>query len=145
MHEDWYNNSMITERQCSPDIEYMSVRCRPYFLPRELTVVIVPAVYIPPDANASAALSLLLNAINEQQRAHPDGVHIIAEDFNMTNLKTVLPKLHQHVKCPTRGENTQDHVYSNIKHGYRTMPFPHPGESRPSLPAAHPGIHPLQT
>ena len=40
---------------------------------RELTVVIVTAVYIPPDANASAVLSLLLNAINEHQRAHPDG------------------------------------------------------------------------
>ena len=129
VHDDWCNNSMIIERHCSPDIEYMSVRCRPYFLPRELTVVIVTAVYIPPDANASAALSLLLNAINEQQRAHPDGVHIIAGDFNKTNLKTVLPKFHQHVKCPTRGENTLDHVYTNIKHGYRTIPLPHLGVS----------------
>lgn len=88
----------------------MSVRCRPYFLPRELTVVIVTAVYIPPDTNASAVLSLLLNAINEQQRAHPDGVHIIAADFNRTNLKTILRKFHQRVKCPTRGERTLDHV-----------------------------------
>nr|XP_057925471.1 uncharacterized protein LOC131127531 isoform X2 [Doryrhamphus excisus]XP_057925472.1 uncharacterized protein LOC131127531 isoform X2 [Doryrhamphus excisus]XP_057925473.1 uncharacterized protein LOC131127531 isoform X2 [Doryrhamphus excisus] len=129
VHEDWCNNSKIIETHCSPDIEYMSVRCRQYFLPRELTVVIVTAVYIPPDANASTALSLLLNVINEHQRAHPDGVYIIAGDFNKANLKTVLPKFHQHVKCPTRGANTLDHVCSNIKHGYRATPLPHLGQS----------------
>lgn len=69
----------------------MSVKCRPFFLPRELIIVIVTAVYISTDANASTALSPLL--------------------------------------CPTRGENTLDHVYSNIKNGYRTAPLPHLGES----------------
>ncbi|KAL0173817.1 hypothetical protein M9458_029785, partial [Cirrhinus mrigala] len=107
----------------------MSVRCRPFFLPRELTVVIVTAVYIPPDANVNIALSLLLNTMNEQQRAHPYGAHIIAGDFNKANLKSVLPKFYQHVKCSTRGENTLDHVYSNIKHAYRAIPLPHLGRS----------------
>uniref|UniRef100_A0AAZ1X703 Reverse transcriptase domain-containing protein n=1 Tax=Oreochromis aureus TaxID=47969 RepID=A0AAZ1X703_OREAU len=107
----------------------MSVRCWPFFLPRELTVVIITAVYIPPDANVNTALSILLNTINEQQRAHPDGVHIIAGDFNKANIKTVLPKFYQHVKCPTRGENTLDHVYSNIKHAYRAIPLPHLSQS----------------
>ena len=51
------------------------------------------------------------------QRVHPQDVHIIAGDFNKA-LKIVLPKFHQHVKCSTRGENTLDHVYSNIKHAY---------------------------
>lgn len=75
------------------------------------------------------ALSLLLNAINKHQRTHPHGVHIIAGDFNKASLKTVLPKFHQHVRCPTRGENTLDHVYSNIKHAYRAVPLPHLGRS----------------
>ncbi|KAL6477278.1 hypothetical protein MHYP_G00131130 [Metynnis hypsauchen] len=95
-------------------------------MPRELTIAIVTAVYIPPDAKA---LSLLLNTINEQQRAHPDGVHVIAGDFNKANLKTVLPKFHQHVKCSTRGENTLDHFYTNIKHAYRAIALPHLGQS----------------
>lgn len=95
MHDDWCNNSVIIESHCSLDIEYMSVRCQPYFLPRDLTVVTVTADYIPTDANASMAHSLLLNARNEQRRTHPDGVHIIAGDFNKANLKTVLPKFHQ--------------------------------------------------
>lgn len=129
VHENWCNNGTMIDKHCSPDLEYMSVRCRPFFLPRELTVVIITAVYIPPDANVNTALSLLLNIINEQQRAHPDGVHIIAGDFNKANLKTVLPKFYQHVKCSTRGENTLDHVYSNIKHAYRATPLPHLGQS----------------
>ncbi len=116
VYENWCNNGTIIDRHCSPDVEYMSVRCRPFFLPRELTVVIVTAVYIPPDASVNTAFSLLLNTINEQQRVYPNGVHIIAGDFNKANLKTVLPKLYQHIKCSTRGENTLDHVYTNIKH-----------------------------
>lgn len=79
--------------------------------------------------NVSTALSLLLQTINKHKRAHPDGVHIIAGDFKRANLKTVLPNFHQHVSCPTRGENTLDHVYSNIRHAYKATPFPHLGLS----------------
>lgn len=38
------------------------------------------------------------------------------------SLKSVLPKFHQHVKCPIRGGNTLDHIYSNIKRPYRATP-----------------------
>nr|XP_049595883.1 uncharacterized protein LOC125980593 [Syngnathus scovelli] len=129
VHENWCNNATIVGSHCCPDLEYMAVRCRPFFLPRELAVVIVIAVYIPPDADVSTALSLLLRAVSEQQRAHPDGFHIVAGDFNKANLKTVLPNFHQHVKCASRGENTLDHVYTNIKHAYRAIPLPHLGQS----------------
>ncbi len=37
-------------------------------------------------------LDVLLAAINNLQTAYPDGIFIIAEDFNQANLKTVLPK-----------------------------------------------------
>lgn len=53
---------------------------------RKLTVVITTAVYIAPDTNINTALSLLQNAINEQQRAHHNSVHKIAEDFKKANL-----------------------------------------------------------
>lgn len=67
--------------------------------------------------------------VNKQQRAHLDGVHIIAGDFNKACLKTVLPKFHRHVKCATRGENIVDHGCSNIKHAYRVSPLAHLGQS----------------
>ena len=126
---NWCTNAVTTDTYCSPDVEYLSVRCRPFYLPREFTVIIITAVYIPPDANTKTALDSLLTAISTQQRDHPDGVYVIAGDFNKANLKTVLPKFHQHVHCPTRGSNTLDHVYSNIKHGFKASPLPHLGQS----------------
>ena len=129
VHNDWCNNSNTIDSHCSPDLEMLSTMCRPFYLPRELTVVIVTAVYIPPDANVSAALSQLYATVSKHQQAHPDGVHIIAGDFNQACLKTVLPKFTQYVKCATRGNNTLDHVYSNLKHAYRATPLPHLGQS----------------
>ena len=87
------------------------------------------AVYIPPSASDKLALNTLLTTINKLQTAHPDGIFIVAGDFNQANLKTVLPKFHQHVTCPTRGQNTLDHVYSNIRDGYKASPLPHLGQS----------------
>ncbi len=69
------------------------------------------AVYIAPDANASSAIGYLHDTISNQQSMYAEAVHIIAGDFNHANLKAVLPKFHQHVKCATRGENTLDKVY----------------------------------
>ena len=113
VHNDWCASSKITVTHCSPDIEAVTVDCRPFYLPRELTVVIITAVYIPPDANISIALTYLHDSVNKQQPAHPDGVHIIAGDFNQAFLKTVLPNCIQYVRCSTRGNNTLDRVYSN--------------------------------
>ena len=36
-------------------------------------------------------------------------------DFNHADLKTVLPKLHQHVDFLTRGDNILDLVYTTFK------------------------------
>jgi len=54
-----------------------------------------------------------------------DAVCIVAGDFNHTDLKAVLPKFHQHVKCATRGANTLEKVNSNIKRSYKLNPLPH--------------------
>lgn len=56
-------------------------------------------------------------------------VSFVAGDFNHADLKAALPKFHQHAKCATRGDNTLDKVYSNIKLGYRARPLPHLGQS----------------
>ena len=61
------------------------------------------AAYIPLDANAKFAMKELHNAISKQQTLTPEAAFIVAGDFNYTNLKSLLPKLRQHVSCPTRG------------------------------------------
>lgn len=121
IHEGWCNNSAALETHRSTNLEFMTVRCRPFYLPRELTVVFITAVCIPPDADVNAALNLLLHRTDKHQRAHPNGVHIIAGEFSKANLQSVLPNFHRHPS----GGRTLDHVYSNIEHAYRAAALPH--------------------
>ncbi len=52
-------NISILSRSCSPHLEHLSIICRPFYLPREFSAVIATAVYIPPQADTSLALSKL--------------------------------------------------------------------------------------
>ncbi|XP_061133637.1 uncharacterized protein LOC133153670 [Syngnathus typhle] len=76
-----------------------------------------------------AALSELYEAVSEKQTAHPDGFTIFAGDFNHANLKSVFPRLHQHVNFPTRGDSFLDLVYSSHKEAFKAAPLPHLGLS----------------
>ncbi|KAK3510002.1 hypothetical protein QTP70_024601, partial [Hemibagrus guttatus] len=105
------------------------IKCRPFYLPREFSAIVVTAAYIPLDATAKAAMEEVHAAISKQQAAHPAGAIIVAGDFNHSNLRSVLPKLHQHVICTTRGDNALDHVYTNIAEAYRAISLSHLGQS----------------
>ncbi len=48
-------NISILSCSCSPNLEYLSIICRPFYLPREFSSIVVTAVYIPPQADASLA------------------------------------------------------------------------------------------
>ena len=102
INNSWCTDTAIVDSHCCPNLEYVTVKCRPFYLPREFTAVMTTVVYIPPDANAKLAISLLYSSINSQMSKYPEAVQIIAGDFNHADLKTALPKFHQHVKCATR-------------------------------------------
>lgn len=99
----WCTSTDIVKTFYSPDLEFITVKCRPFYLPREFTVVFLTAVYIPSQANARIALASLHDAIHPLKNHHPDGVFIIAGDFNHANLKTVMPNFHHFVDFPNRG------------------------------------------
>ncbi|KAI4877849.1 hypothetical protein NFI96_028554 [Prochilodus magdalenae] len=92
---------------------------------RELTTMYIVAVYLAPSANANAALNELYSAISDLQNTHPDGLFIVAGDFNQANLKLLLPKFHQYVDFATRGANVLDMVCTNIHGMFRAEPRPH--------------------
>lgn len=71
-------------------------------------MAVVAAVYIPPDANSKLAIGYVLAAMEKWQNSYPEGVFIIASDFNHVSLKTVLPNFDQHGKFATRGANILD-------------------------------------
>ena len=106
IRDAWCRDAVVVCKHCSPLAEFMIIKCRPFYLPREFTAILLVAVYIPPTPNSSdrnAALCELYQAISEQQTAHPDGFTILAGDFNHADLKTFLPQLHQHVGFPNKG------------------------------------------
>ncbi len=112
-------NISILSRSCSPHLEHLSIICRPFYLPREFSSIVVTAVYIPPQADTSLALSKLHDELSGYINKHPEAVSIIAGDFNKANLKKVMPNFHQHVSCPTRGPNTLNHCYTQFKNAYK--------------------------
>ncbi len=132
----YINNSWCNERNihsiksfCSPDLEFHMLLCRPFWLPREFTAIIITAVYIPPQANTDQALRELYRNISEQETAHPDAAFIITEDFNKANFRTIAPKYFQHITINTRGDRILDHCYSPFRDAYKSLPRPPFGKS----------------
>ncbi len=82
INKEWCNNAAVLSKHCSPLVEFMFVKCRPFYLPREFTAIVIAAVYIPPCANTKDALRELYSAISEQQTNNPTAFFIIAGDFN---------------------------------------------------------------
>ncbi len=122
-------NISILSRCCSPHLEHLSIICRPFYLPREFTSILVSAVYIPPQADTSLTLSKLHDELSGYINKHPDAACIIAGDFNKANLKKVIPNFNQHISCPTRGLNTLDHCYTQFKNAYKAHSLPAFGKS----------------
>lgn len=117
-----YANVHPVKSFCSPDLEYLMIKCRPFWLPREFTAVIITAVYIPPQADTDRALRELYSAISSEETAHPEAAFITAGDFNKGNLKKVSPKLHQHIHFNTRGDRLLDHCYTSFRDAYKALP-----------------------
>ncbi len=122
-------NISILSRSCSPHLEHLSIICRPFYLPREFPAIVATAVYIPPQADTSLALSKLHDELSGYINKHPDAASIIAGDFNKANLRKIMPNFHQHVSCPTRGPNTLDHCYTQFKNAYKARSLPAFGKS----------------
>lgn len=104
------NNVKVISSHCSEDIEFLTVKRCPVYLPRD-------------------ALSTLYQSVSSIQDANSDSACIIAGDFNPAKLKSVLPHFHKHVDFATRGKNILEQVYTDIKQAYRAVPHPHLGNS----------------
>ncbi len=129
VHNNWCTATNIIGTHCSPDLEYLVVKCRPFHMPREFSSILIIAVYIPPQANAKLALEELHTAINNQLNTQPETVMIVAGDFNHVELKAVLPKFYKNINFLTRGNNILDQVYTNIPGAYKAAASSHLGMS----------------
>lgn len=97
-----YVNNNI-EKHCSPDLKYMIVKYRPFFIPREFTVTIIVALFICPQVNAKGALKRLHFDISSLLSMFPDWSAIVVGDFNHIELQIILPKFHKKIFQPEKG------------------------------------------
>ena len=102
------NNVHIVKDLCTPDIEFLSVVVRPYYLPREFPKITMNVIYVPPHANVKLATDTLVDLVHEQQSACPDGVIYLTGDFNQCVPSSSIPSFKQYVDQPTRNNNTLD-------------------------------------
>ncbi|KAK1788612.1 hypothetical protein P4O66_002697 [Electrophorus voltai] len=109
VNNSWCNNANVATlaSSCSPNLELLALKFRPFYLPREFTSVIINTVYIPPQANMDTALWELHEALTQFQAQHQDAALIVVGDFKSANLKRAVPNLYQHVTFPTRGRDTR--------------------------------------
>ncbi|KAI3373098.1 hypothetical protein L3Q82_006425 [Scortum barcoo] len=54
------------------DLEHLMIRCRPYYLPREFTSVVMTAVYVLPHADTNKAMDELYGVIDRTEISWPD-------------------------------------------------------------------------
>lgn len=52
INNSWCTDAEVISHSCSPVLEHLSIKCRPFYAPREFPSVLLTAVYIPPQANA---------------------------------------------------------------------------------------------
>ncbi len=71
-------NIFILSRSCSPHLEHLSIICLPFYLPHEISSIIVAAVYIPPQTDTGLALSRLHDVLSGFINKHPDAAFIIS-------------------------------------------------------------------
>ncbi len=121
-------NISSLSRSCSPHLEHLSIICRPFYLPREFSAVIVTAAYI---LHRQTPAWLCLN-------------FTMCSAATLTNILTLLlssqgiltsqpqaghAELSPALSCPTRGPNTLDHCYSQFKNAYKPASLPAFGKS----------------
>ncbi|KAI3356034.1 hypothetical protein L3Q82_017301, partial [Scortum barcoo] len=71
VNNKWCSDVEIISMGCSPDLEHLMIRCRPYYLPREFTLVVMTAVYVPPHTDNKKAMDELYGLIDRTgQRPH---------------------------------------------------------------------------
>lgn len=113
----------------SPDLELLTVMCKPLYLPRKFSSIILAAVYIPPSASAPSMSQQLADHIMEVENSNPDTVVLALGDFNHVSLKKALPRYKPQIHIATRLNNTLDQCYSSIPEAYHAVARAPIGES----------------
>lgn len=124
----WATQYCVREQVCTPDYELLTVTFRPFYLPREFGQITIILVYVP-GPNDAAAGEKITESYNDALARSADQPVLVLGDFNLCNLSTHLPTVHQYVDCTTRLNRTLDRCYGNIPEAYKAVCRPPLGKS----------------
>jgi len=114
INQKWCNDSSVLSTLCTPHIKTLTIKCGPYYMPREFSSLVLVAVYIPPWAHTPTAIGVLADHVISIENSFPDCQVLVLRDFNHTTLESELPKYKQ-VKCSIREGKTLDLCYSRVQ------------------------------
>ncbi|KAK3550800.1 hypothetical protein QTP70_005722 [Hemibagrus guttatus] len=125
VNSSWCNSASVVPltRSCTPNLELLTIKCCPFYLPWEFTSAIISTVHILPQADTDTALYKLHEALTQHQTQHRDTARFVVGNFSSANIKRATPNLYQH------GKRTLDHCYTKIKDGYKAQSHPPFGKS----------------
>ena len=87
INERWCSHATASAKVCLPDIEFLTVSVRPFYLPHEFPKIYLCMVYCHPKAIVDNACSVLTDHIHELEKNSPDVPIVIMGDFNECRLK----------------------------------------------------------
>ena len=74
INDSWCTNVTTISKGCTRNLEHISLKCRPFYLPREFSSVTITGIYIHPHADVKDALHDLSNIISKYENNDPDTV-----------------------------------------------------------------------
>lgn len=120
----WSTNNEIINKHQANDLEMMTILSRPKWLPRELQSIIMVVCYAPCTGSnqrttvISETARTIISHVHELEHKHPNSVIYVMGDFNRVKLN-IASSYQQIVNKSTRGANTLDKCYVNIRGSYK--------------------------
>lgn len=121
INQNWCVYIKTLSHNCSPDLKYLTVKCIPFYSPREISSVILCVVYITPSAAMTSATQELADHIFAMENSNPDSIILLLGDFNHVSMKKALPRYKPQIHTPTRLDKTLDQCYSSIPEVYQAL------------------------
>lgn len=99
----------VLSTNCSPDIELLTIKVCPLYLPLEFSLIILTVIYMQSQVDKTKTLDCLYFTVNGLEKKHP---FIVVGDFNRDNMRKVLLK----------------YVNMKLKDSFKSLPWPAFGE-----------------
>ena len=102
------------------DLESIWLLLRRPVMPRQVSHIIIGAIYHPPGAPSGPMAHRIIMAVDTIISQHPHAGVVIVGDFNTLDDRSIRSyPLKQIVRVPARGKATLDKIYTNIENWYK--------------------------